>query len=347
MSSPVRAPARPDADPRRSHYDDPAAVERAILALDAGRMGAWAWDVADGTVTGDPFVARLLNLDHGAQPWPLGSVFASMHPDDLARVQTEVDRALTTGAPYEVVFRDRITAPDTGEEGLRWLGARGTVTERDADGAALRMIGVNWDATTEVEHEVRLREMASEMDHRIRNAFASLRATVTLGEKTAPGIPEFASVLREQILALAHVHGARVELGEDAPSDGDTTAHTLLRRVLSPWLADADRVALSLGADVALGPFRGAAVATLLSSLVEVACAAGALDRPDGHLTVEAERDGASRLRMVWRMLGAAEPEPRPFAEALLARGVSALQGRVSRERAGRETVLAFDLNVA
>lgn len=283
---PARAPARPD-DPgeaaaRRAHYDDPAAVERAMIALDAGRMGAWGYHVPSETVTGDPFVARLLALDYDAQPWPSDAVFASMHPDDRPRVEAEVARAFATDAPYEVIFRDRIADPATGEPGLRWLGARGRVTERDAEGAPVTLIGVNWDATAEVEHETALKEHARELDHRVKNALASMRGLTTLAARADPACGDTARLLAGQITALSAAHEAA-----SARADGRPTAGAVLRAV-----ARSTRCGVQVeGPD---GPPLAVSEANALAALMQVSIDPGAatplravlIDEPDGAVAV-------------------------------------------------------------
>ncbi len=114
--------------------------ERLRVALDAGRMGAWEWDVAGERVHWSETLQRI----HGLEPGTFGGTFeeyqADMHPDDRERVLATIAHSLDGGAHH---LEYRIVRPD-GE--VRWLEARGELF-RDADGRPQRMLGVCMDVT--------------------------------------------------------------------------------------------------------------------------------------------------------------------------------------------------------
>ncbi len=115
--------------------------DRLAAALDAARLGVWEWDIASGVVSWSPGLEAI----HGREPGSFGGtvedVLADVHPDDLARVQESIGRALETGARHHVEYRIRTASGDE-----RWLEAHGTV-EPGADGRPVRMIGVCMDVT--------------------------------------------------------------------------------------------------------------------------------------------------------------------------------------------------------
>ena len=289
---------------RIAQYDDTNAAMRAMLALDAGRMGSWSWDIAAGTVVGDPFVARLLNLDFGAQPWQLEEVFAHMHPDDLDRVQVAVDEALGGKDIYEVEFRDTIFDLKTGSEGLRWLGARGRVTERNAQGEPLRMIGVNWDASLQKMQERRLAMLADEMDHRVKNAFAVIRALINVGARSSSDKSGFAASLRTQVEAMASAHALSAKMARQSgrPDTGSPISQ-MLETALSPWTESAqpNRVHVEMTDNFVLNPRQISAMSMLLYELATNAVKYGALGEAGGHVTVTTQvaMDGSGILDWV------------------------------------------------
>ena len=343
---------------RLAHYDDPQAPLRAMVALEAGRMGSWRWDIAAGTVTGDPFVAELLNMDAASQPWAVEDVFASMHPDDLPRVQARVDEALAGADLYAVEFRDRVIDPETGEEGLRWLGARGRVTERDADGTPLEMIGVNWDATAQKTHEARLAMLAAEMDHRVKNAFAVIRSLINLGQRVPGDRKSFAVTLRAQVQAMADAHAisARLARSAEAPAVPVPVAE-VIRTALAPWLSQDGRDPMESGANVdvdvafdfAVAPQNVSAVAMLTYELATNATKYGPLGERGGRLAVTVTRDGGDGV-IRWRetvdapatagtsaTAGAASDAQRAsatsgFGSTLIQHCVGTLRARMKRE---------------
>ena len=361
------AAASPEKGPfasRMEHYDDAQAPLRAMLALDAGRMGSWRWDIPGGTVTGDPFVADLLNLDFGAQPWPVGEVFASMHPDDLPRVQARVDEALAGSDIYEVEFRDKVVNPHTGEEGLRWLGARGRVTRRDEGGAATEMIGVNWDATPQKTHEQSLAMLASEMDHRVKNAFAVIRALINLGERTEGDKKGFARTLRNQVQAMADAHAISAKLArEEAAPSAPVPVLEVVRTALAPWLDDrlatsrADiKVEVSGGADIRIAPRLVSPLAMLLYELATNATKYGPLGEASGSLRVELVREDEERALLRWTesvpgldLQPIIDAETREgvasgFGSMLIQHCVATLRARTKRELTGDG--LRFELHM-
>ena len=346
------------ADPL-DHYDDVQAPMRALLALEAGRMGSWRWNIAEGTVTGDPFVADLLNMDFDAQPWPVGDVFASMHPDDLPRVQGEVDKALAGADIYEVEFRDRVIDPVTGEEGLRWLGARGRVTQRSDAGEALEMVGVNWDATQQKTHEQRLAMLAGEMDHRVKNAFAVIRALISLGERVPGDKKSFAETLKTQVQAMsdAHAISARMARAAQAPS-APVPVTEVVRSALAPWLGNGEaggdsgtghatgRATVHLEADesILVLPRNVSALAMLAYELATNATKYGPLGEAGGTLNVTIERDGPEQAVIRWHettddpaVARKAEEEAKDgvssgFGSVLVQHCVNTLRGKVKRD---------------
>ena len=354
------------ADPL-DHYNDVQAPMRALLALEAGRMGSWRWDIAEGTVTGDPFVADLLNMDFDAQPWPVGEVFASMHPEDLPRVQGEVDKALSGADIYEVEFRDRVIDPVTGEEGLRWLGARGRVTRRSETGEPLEMIGVNWDATQQKTHEQRLAMLASEMDHRVKNAFAVIRALISLGERVPGDKKVFAETLKTQVQAMsdAHAISARMARAAQAPS-APVPAAEVLRSALAPWMGngEADRptgterttVVMDADETILIPPSNVSAVAMLAYELATNATKYGPLGKAGGRLDVLVERDGPGQAVIRWSettddpiVARKAAREAKDgvssgFGSVLVQHCVNTLRGKVKRDMTPNG--LCFELHI-
>ena len=332
---------------RMLRFDDPQAPARAQIALEAGRMGSWIWDIEAGTVVGDPFVAELLRLDPAAQPWPVDTVFAHMHPDDLPRVRKEVDLSLATDMPYEVEFRDTATDPATGKAGLRWLGARGRVTRRDADGNALEMVGVNWDATQQKTHEESLSMLAREMDHRVKNAFAVIRALINLGARTEGDKRAFADTLRAQVQAMADAHAisARLAREANAPDEAVPVAE-VLRGALAPWLDERQgppKARVDAPADLTISPGDVSALAMLVYELATNATKHGPLGNREGSLRVEVAPHGEAGWRMTWDETlgdaatrqaagnGADEGEASGFGSVLIQHCIATLGARSKR----------------
>lgn len=134
--------------------------------LASSMIGTYSWNVAEDVVYTDANLAKLFGLsrDAATNGVPLGRFIDAIHPEDQARVQQDIAKALKTRKPYESDYR---TVVEDGE--IRWVIARGHV-EADETDKVLTFSGVVVDITDRkqaenslVESEQRLRFMASSM----------------------------------------------------------------------------------------------------------------------------------------------------------------------------------------
>jgi PAS domain S-box-containing protein len=123
---------------------------RLRLALEAGHMGAWEWDVESNTVVWSEGLTSAMGFAPAEGPRTLQEFLAIVHPEDRAHVQSAIQRSLETDAYYNVEFR--VTAPG----GTRWVARKGRAV-RDASGRPVRMIGVGMDVTERKRTEEALR----------------------------------------------------------------------------------------------------------------------------------------------------------------------------------------------
>jgi PAS domain S-box-containing protein len=135
------------------------AAERLRLAATAGRLGTFDYDLRTGVLLWDDRCRALFGLPPGA-PVDYEVFLAGLHPDDRARTDAAVQRALDPARrePYEVEYRT-IGLQDGLE---RWIAATGHVFF--AGGAAVRFIGTVLDISAQKRAEAELR--ASERQFR-------------------------------------------------------------------------------------------------------------------------------------------------------------------------------------
>jgi PAS domain S-box-containing protein len=154
-------------------YDElRSGAERLRLALAATGMGAWSWDVRTGEVRWSEEMGPLYGLPAGTPGVDAARYFDLVHPDDRAQVH-EADRRTLTGADdYAVEFR--VVWPDGS---VRWLEGLGRAVDRDADGRALRLVGVTMDVSARKQAEAeRLRLAEAEAAVRARDEILSIAA---------------------------------------------------------------------------------------------------------------------------------------------------------------------------
>ena len=126
------------------------------LALAAGHLGTWRWDMATGVTSWDETLEQLFGLEPGTFDGTMEAWLALLHPDDVSGVLAVVERATTQGGSYEL--EHRAIWPDGT---VHWLYCRGMVTF-DGDGNVTGTIGCTGDITArkqlDIETERRIRD---------------------------------------------------------------------------------------------------------------------------------------------------------------------------------------------
>ena len=128
--------------------------EQLSLAVAAGAIGFWDWDMRANTVTMSPRHEALLGLPETGVPRPVNDFFERLHPDDAARVGAEVNRAIAERVRYETEMR--IVRPDGS---VHWMLDTGEA-QYLPDGTPYRMNGTMADISARkgTEHELALRD---------------------------------------------------------------------------------------------------------------------------------------------------------------------------------------------
>ena len=135
--------------------------QRRSLALAAGRMGSWEWDLMTGRHVWDEGQYRLFGLDP-SELEPDAAMLASLiHAADIEQMRKSAAKAAATGEAYDAEFR--IVRPD-GE--VRWCVATGAAT-LDASGRPVRLSGVTHDITERKRSEEALQHLNEQLEQRI------------------------------------------------------------------------------------------------------------------------------------------------------------------------------------
>ncbi|MDH2412852.1 SpoIIE family protein phosphatase [Nocardioides sp. CER19] len=134
------------------------------LAVDAGEVGAFDWDLVTGELRWDERLLELFGLDHATFGGTIEAFKESVHPEDRDRVTEALTEAVKNVGAYAAEYR--VLLPD-GE--LRWIAARGRAVA-GPDGRAVRLLGAASDTTAVRAEETRVARVLESMP----SAFFSL-----------------------------------------------------------------------------------------------------------------------------------------------------------------------------
>ncbi len=116
--------------------------ERYALAAAAANDGLWDWDIQAQSVYFSPRWKAMLGWTDAEVGTAIEEWFARVHPDDVGRLQAEVQTHLDAGpGHFECTYRIRHR-----DGTWRWMLARG-VAVRGAGGTAIRIAGSQTDVT--------------------------------------------------------------------------------------------------------------------------------------------------------------------------------------------------------
>ena len=153
---------------------------RLRLAIEAGQMGTWEWDIENGRVLWSAEEERLYGLEPGSFSGTLEEYRAHIHPDDRDSSLKQVQDALARHAPTHHILH-RILHP-SGE--TRWLDSHARFIYAE-DGRPLRLVGVSTDVTERLEiQRARDRALAQAKAERERlnSVFMQAPAAITVLE---------------------------------------------------------------------------------------------------------------------------------------------------------------------
>jgi PAS domain S-box-containing protein len=244
------------------------------LALAAGQMGSWDWDLVSDEWIWDEGQCRIFGVDAATfKPYP-HTVRPLVEPQDIQRL-TEMIADFRRGDPQGYQTEFRVRRPDGA---VRWCFGTAAPT-LDENGRVVRVSGVTIDITERREAEQRQDLLAREVDHRARNALAVVQSIVRLTR--ARNVGDYVAAVEGRIKALARAHAL---LSDSRWHSADLGA--LVAEELAPYrTSEADKVEI-VGPDVSLPPHMAQGLALALHELATNAAKHGALSSMLGKVSV-------------------------------------------------------------
>ncbi|WBY01453.1 ATP-binding protein [Ramlibacter tataouinensis] len=145
LAAPLVANARLLERQRRVEVALRHSEERLRMAVEAGEVGIWDWDIVSDRVNWSERVYQMHQMPAGSDIGGVDGFRSHVLPDDLPRVEAAIGEALAGGAPYAIEFRTPL--PDGR---VRWIATQSQLV-RDGSGRPLRMVGASTDVTQRVE----------------------------------------------------------------------------------------------------------------------------------------------------------------------------------------------------
>jgi PAS domain S-box-containing protein len=156
---------------------------RLSLAIAAGNLGLWDWDLVTDTAYLSPEYMQSIGLDESQVPFARDWFTDRIHPDERESVWKTLDETLQGRTLHSSIeYRAR---HESGE--YVWLRGLGQVVGRDRAGAPTRMIGVTVAITEQKRTEEQLRAAIVTRDsvlavasHDLRNPLSAIHLSTTL-----------------------------------------------------------------------------------------------------------------------------------------------------------------------
>ncbi|HET6489366.1 MAG TPA: PAS domain S-box protein [Syntrophales bacterium] len=135
--------------------------QRLQLALEAGGMGMWAWDLQTNRMIWNSKEYELMGLPVGDGVADAEEFFRCVHPEDAPGLRDALGEVIARGSLFMREFR---IVRSGGQ--LHWLAAVGRVIRAES-GQPLSIIGINYDVTD----RKKILEVLRESEERFRGAF--------------------------------------------------------------------------------------------------------------------------------------------------------------------------------
>jgi PAS domain S-box-containing protein len=136
---------------RLPFFPDPELIS---VALEAGHIGIWTWDIASNRATWSSNVEDICGLAKGSLEGSKMIFEDAVHPEDKTAVIAVMQDVLRTRSPRRAQYR-LLPKPGAGE---RWIETLATVVVDDG-GVPLKLLGICRDVTdrARMHHELRVR----------------------------------------------------------------------------------------------------------------------------------------------------------------------------------------------
>jgi PAS domain S-box-containing protein len=173
-------------------------AESSSIALTAGQVGVWSWNIATNAVQWSDNLEAIHNVAPGTFAGTFAAFQSAIHPEDLPEVVAAIQESVRSARPFHANYR---LAPRSDEDD-RWVEAAGSVVQEN--GTAVRVVGICRDVTERQKllRELRVRAKQQETVARLSERALTEGTLQTLFDEIGPAIAEILDVEFVKILEL-------------------------------------------------------------------------------------------------------------------------------------------------
>jgi PAS domain S-box-containing protein len=195
--------------------------ERLKLALDAGKMGIWDWNVQANELVWSEQLEAIHGMKPGSFDGTFESFLAVVHEEDRELLLKSIGDALQTGQDFLVEFRVR---RHDGEIG--WVTGIGKAF-LDEHGHPSRMVGVGRDITGQKRAELEIQALNADLEARVQQRTAELQQA---NDELAGFTYSIAHDMRTYLRSMSIASRTLIEdYPESLDADGEDSLRSIIR----------------------------------------------------------------------------------------------------------------------
>lgn len=291
--------------------------EQLRLALDAAKMGFWAWNIQTGTVTWSDNFKRIFGLPLDIEEGSYELFLSIVHPDDRDRVHQASISSFESGQNGDINYR--IVWPDGS---IHWIESMFQFFF-DEVGKPIRKTGIDLDVSERKLAELQLQEslqekevLLQEIHHRVKNNLQVICSLLDLQSQYIQE-PAMKGVFREsynRVKSMALVHEKLYQYGNFARINFAEYIESLTNDLLYAYRGKTSHITLERDiSEITLNVDTAIPCALIINELVSNALKYAFIDSQEGTIRVALHTEESRQLTLTVKDSGKGLPKDFDF----------------------------------